>query len=223
MTETADFRKLTGLSTLLKGSLAVYMGIAAIGLWSGWLEIELLHRAANGAAVSEAEAVASDSRQALLGGLYFVIFLVTGVIFLRWTYLANRNAHSLAATDLDFTPGWAVGWYFIPIATLWKPYQALKETFKASHPDYGEDWRRAPHPGLLPLWWTLWILSTFVGQAVFRAALRANSVDELLASSWLTFVSDALDLPLSIVVILLVSKLQEWQLAKHQHVASTAS
>ncbi len=210
MTETKNFRDLTGLSTLLKGSLVVYMALAAIGLWSGWLEIELLQRVQGGSVVTEAEAAANDSRQALIAGLRIAIFLVTALIFLRWTYLSNRNARILGATDMEFTPGWAVGWYFVPIAFLWKPYQALKEIFKASHPDYAEDWRQAPHPGILPLWWTLWILSTFVDQAVFRTALRAETIDYLLVSSWLTFVSDALSLPLGIVVIVLVSKLQEW-------------
>lgn len=98
---------------------------------------------------------ASDSRQALLGVLYVVIFLVTGILFLLWTYLANRNARSLGATGMKFTPGWAIGWYFIPILNLWKPYQALRETFKASHPDCSDDWQQAPHPDILRLWWTL--------------------------------------------------------------------
>jgi hypothetical protein len=223
MTDTTNFRDLSGLTAVLKASLGVYMAIAAIGLWSGWLEIEILQRAASGVSVSEAEASASDSRQAVLGGLYLLVFVATGVLFLRWTYLANRNARSLGVTGMQFTPGWAVGWYFVPVATLWKPYQALKETFKASHPDFVQDWRHAPHPGILPLWWTLWIISNFVGQAVFRSALRADTVDQLLASSWITFASDALDLPLGIVAIAVVAKLQTWQSEKHRRYASTAT
>lgn len=218
MTDVTKFRDLSGLAAALKATLGVYMAIVVISLWSGWLEIELLQRAANGAVVSETEAAASDSRQALLGGLYFVIFVVTAVLFLRWTYLSNRNVRSLGADDLEFTPAWAVGWYFIPIATLWKPYQALKETFKASHPDFTENWRQAPRPAIMPLWWTLWILANFVGQAILRTAFREETIDELLASSWLTFLSDALDLPMGIVVIMLVSKLKAWQSEKLRRV-----
>jgi len=232
MTDAPNFRDLSGLTTLLKASLGVYMAVAAIGLWSGWLEIEILQRAASGAGVSEAEAAASDSRQALLGGLYLLVFVITGIMFLRWTYLSNLNARSLGATGMQFTPGWAVGWYFIPVATLWKPYQALKETFKASHPEFTQDWQNAPHPSILPLWWTLWIMwtlwiiwwtlwiiGTFIGQAVFRSALRADTVDELLASSWITLVSDAVNLPLGIVAMTVVAKLQTWQSEKRHRVA----
>jgi hypothetical protein len=220
MSDTTTYRDLTGLSVLLKGSLGGYMAVAAIGLWSGWLEIDLLQRAANGAAVTEAEAAASDSRQALLGGLYFLVFLITGIMFLRWTYLSNRNARALGASGMQFTPGWAVGWYFIPVAHLWKPYQAFKETFKASHPDFVEDWREAPHPTILPLWWTLWIMASFVGQAVLRTTLRAETVEQLLASSWLTFISDSLDLPLGLVAIAIVGKLQSWQSEKRRVLCS---
>ncbi len=223
MTHTTNFRDLSGLATALKATLGVYMAIAAISLWLGWLEIELLQRAATGAVVSQTEAAASDLGQTLLGGFYLLILVVTAVVFLRWTYLSSRNVRSLGADALKFTPGWAVGWYFIPIANLWKPYEALKETFKASHPDFTENWREAPHPAIMPLWWTLWILGVFVEQERFRAALRAETIDEILASSWLTFLSDALHLPLGIVVIVLVSKLQAWQSEKRRRVGSPAT
>ncbi|MGE4183207.1 MAG: DUF4328 domain-containing protein [Limisphaerales bacterium] len=199
------------------------MAVAAVALWSGWLEIQLLQRAADGTAVSEAEAAVSDSRQAFLGGLYFVVFMVTGVLFLRWTYLANRNARGLGATGMQFTPAWAVGWYFIPFATLWKPYQALKETFKASHPDFVENWREAPHPTILSLWWALWLMANFIGQAVLRTALRAETIEELLVSSWITFLSDGLDLPLGVVVLVIVRKLQSWQSDKRQRIGRARS
>jgi len=215
-----EFRDLTGLAALLKGSLGVYMVVAMAGLWSGWMEIDILQRVVDGATVSEAEAAASDSRQALMGGLYLLAMIVTGVFFLRWTYLANRNARALGATGLEFTPGWAVGWYFVPVAWLWKPYQALKETFKASHPDFRDNWGQAPSPGMLPVWWTLWIISNYVGQAVFRVTLQAETVDAFLASSWITWVSDALDLPLGVAVIVLVAELQSRQSEKRRRLAS---
>ncbi len=136
MTDMSEFRHLAGLTTTLKVFLGFYVAIAAIGLWSGWLEIDLLRRIADGAVVSESEAAANDSRQALIGGLYLLVWLVIAVVFLRWTYLSNRNVRALGADGLEFTPGWAVGWYLIPIANLWKPHQALKEIFRASHPDF---------------------------------------------------------------------------------------
>lgn len=214
MSITKEFRDLSSLTSYLKTALILYVVIAVIGLWSGWLELDLLRGVARGAVLSDAQAEANDSRQALIGIAYLIVFAVTGFLFLRWTYLAKQNAQLLTSQELKFTPGWAVGWYFIPILNFWKPYQALKETFKASNPDFAGDWRHAPHPESMPLWWTLWILSGFVGRAVWRASLNTETLDELISSSWLMFVSDFVDVPLGIVLFMLVSRLYSWQSMK---------
>lgn len=220
---SSEFRDLSRLTTTLKVALGITIALDAVGLWSGWLELDLLNRAANGALVSEAEATANDSRQSLIGITQVIWFVVTAVVFLRWTYFSNRNARSLSDGALQFSPGWAVGWYFIPIANLWKPYQALEETFKASDPKFLDDWRKAERPRIMALWWTLWILSRFVGQLILRTSLRAETIDELLSSSWLTFFLDVLDIALAFVVIVLASTLHTWQLEKHRRVRLTAA
>lgn len=124
---------------------------AAVNAISDLLEIALFVRIMGGEPVTEAEVLGNDLRQSILGIVHFIIYLVTAVLFLRWTYLANWNARILGAPDLKPSPGWAVGWYFVPIANLWKPFQALRQTFKASHPDYTENWQEAPSPALLLL------------------------------------------------------------------------
>ncbi len=212
--DTYEFRDLTGLVNVLKASLVLYILVAIVGLWPGWSEIQLLERIASGESVTEAEAAANDSRQAMLGGIFTLVFIVTAILFARWTYLSNKNAKALGASGMKFSPGWSVGWYFIPVFMLWKPYQALKEIFKASHPDYIEDWEKAPRPGLMPLWWTLWIIATVLGQAIFRTTFSTETIDEHLTSSWLLFFADALDIPLGIVVIALVATLHDWQSRK---------
>ncbi len=210
MSTVTEYEDLSGISTVLKLMLGAGILVAVVGLWSGLLEIGLLQRAADGAALSESEALANDGRQALIGLLYLLVYLATVIVFGRWIFRANRNAWALAG-DLDFRPGWAVGWYFVPVANLWKPYQAMKETFKASNPEFGADWRQAPPPAFLGLWWTLWLVAGFLGQAVFRTSLSAETVDEILTASWLTFASDTLDIGLGVVAIILVATMQEWQ------------
>ena len=116
-----------------------------------------------------------------------------------------------------------MGWYFIPIANLWKPYQALRETFKASHPDFSDDWREAPHPWTLSVWWGLWLVAGFVGQAILRTAFRAETIEQLLASSWMIFISDVLDLPLGIAAIAIVANLQAWQTEKRERPTAAAT
>ena len=67
-----------------------------------------------------------------VGGLF--IFAITSTVFLVWFGLSYRNLSFLGARDLVFTPGRAVGWWFVPLACWWKPYAALVEIWHASDP-----------------------------------------------------------------------------------------
>jgi hypothetical protein len=89
-------------------------------------------------------------------------FILVGI----WIYRANANAHALGG-DLSVTPGWAVGWFFVPIACLFKPYLAMKETWLASH--FGGNWGNGEATDLLSWWWGLWILNGVLGYGVMLA------------------------------------------------------
>lgn len=48
---------------------------------------------------------------------------------------------------LRYTPGWAMGWFFIPFANAVMPPIVLTKIWKASTPNGqadSKDWRRAP-------------------------------------------------------------------------------
>lgn len=75
-------------------------------------------------------------------------------LFAEVTRLRSRPGFKVQQDSLPDTPGWAVGWFFIPIASLWKPYAAMRDIVQASI------MREGPPGFLLPTWWTLWILST---------------------------------------------------------------
>lgn len=101
-----------------------------------------------------------DSAILLMGALGamvgFVILLVSGVVNLIWIYGACCNAHALRpGTDMT-TPGWAVGWFFVPIACLFKPYQALRDIWIASHGPVNGKYPRGSSRVIL-WWWTFLI------------------------------------------------------------------
>lgn len=124
--------------------------------------------------------------------LYILILVVTIILVGRWIYRASRNAHALAS-DLTITPGWAVGWFFVPFANLVRPFQAMKETWLASH--YGSGHGHAA-PALLSVWWGLWLLSAFIGQASFRIK------DAPLAASF-DLASGIIGIPLCIALVMI--------------------
>jgi hypothetical protein len=53
---------------------------------------------------------------------------------------------------LRFTPGWAVGWWFVPFANLVKPFQTVRELWKASDPGAPDWWGSETLP-VIGWWW----------------------------------------------------------------------
>jgi Domain of unknown function (DUF4328) len=97
-----------------------------------------------------------------LGGL--AIFALTASIFLVWFHRSYANLDALGADGLQLGPDWAVGWWFVPVACCWKPYQAALEIWHASDPDAPartslESRRIRGHAALLAFWWATWLMS----------------------------------------------------------------
>lgn len=99
----------------------------------------------------------------------FAIFLLSIIFSCRWIYFSGKNVRALGATGLAISPGWAVGWYFIPIANLWKPYQAMKEIWQASRDPL--DWKHQQPSSRLSTWWTMWLILTVTQQFKYSSTV----------------------------------------------------
>ena len=60
-----------------------------------------------------------------ISGLLLLVALAGAVVFFIWLYRVSENARAISGETPGITSGWAVGWFFIPIANLWMPYQAV--------------------------------------------------------------------------------------------------
>ncbi|WP_163932494.1 DUF4328 domain-containing protein [Paraferrimonas sp. SM1919] len=187
--------------------------MAIFSIISNNLEYKLLDDFQHGAYLSqelaEAEATASDNRQQIAGGIYLITFIITGTMILRWIYLANQNVRELGAENLEYTPGWSVGYFFIPILSLWKPYQAMKQLWQASQSP--ADWQNQSTPGLLSIWWTLWLVGNALGQVIFRLANRAEEIEQFIMLNIINHISDVIDILLAIALMQVVKNISEMQ------------
>lgn len=112
------------------------VALALIAIGSNLMEYQLLTDFQNGVYFSQEMAVAgaeaNDKRQQIIVFSYLAVFIISGILILKRIYQSNQNARYLGAKDMAFTPAWSIGFYFIPIVSLWKPYQAMKEIRQAS-------------------------------------------------------------------------------------------
>ena len=88
-----------------------------------------------------------------------------------WIHRAHSNLQD-AGIELETSPGWAVGWYFIPIANLFKPFQAMRELWTESHG--AQDSYAAEAPSTLGIWWGCWIIGNILGNVSTRMSMMGD-------------------------------------------------
>jgi hypothetical protein len=127
--------------------------------------------------------------------LQLVALLASIVFFLMWIYRAHKNLLALGARkqDLRFSPGWAVGVFFIPLVNLVLPFLAVREIWKASAASLESrevgSWKKTPTPLLLTMWWATSIIGSILG----RIASRLPDVETLggaINSAWVSLMTD---------------------------------
>jgi len=197
------------ISVILLVCLGLNFILDLLSLWSNYSEYNLLVYIDKGAFVSDEDANSNDIRQAIVGISQILLYIVTVVFFCIWIHRIVNNAHSFANSMLRYTPGWAVGYFFIPILNLFRPYQALNQASQVFIDNETEGKRKV----LFPLWWTFWIITNIVDRIVFKIIMRAEELDELIDASLISMGADVVNISLGIITLCLVFYVSKANLA----------
>ena len=219
-TKEYEYRNTTGLTLSLIVCLAAFVVLTEVGIWSNFLEIDLLRELIREGWVWGDRIQAGERRQAIVSGLILLTFVASGAVFLFWLNDMSRNARALGAKGMRFGPLATLGLFFVPGLHLWKPLEAIQELFRASDPERIGDWRQAAAPHLLSLWWTLWLLYQGTMLIALRADLWARSPDELLTAAWLSTVAGVVAAPLGVATSLWVWRLHSLQRRRYRNTAT---
>ena len=120
---------------------------------------------------------------------YTISFAFSVIFVSMFLHRAQSNLHNADIDRLEFTPGWAVGWYFIPFANLVKPFQAMRELWNKSTGRLDGD--EAMTPGYMGIWWGAWLGGNFLANFSFRLS-NSMDLDTYRLSIQIGAVSDAL-------------------------------
>jgi len=95
-----------------------------------------------------------------------LLFVFTPICFCMLMYRCAKNALALGFTGFSHTPGWVVGWYFVPFAHLIMPYKAIAEYWQSSKakvdPETPPEWWDESVGFLLTAWWATWVFGTLL-------------------------------------------------------------
>lgn len=230
-TRAPDIRTRTApyLPTKLRAGWTIGLLIACAVLAAVQLSFHIgalatLYRARSNGFLSPADRDTVNGIPPAFVGFDTLLLLGTAVAWLLWQYRSHENLRALGVSDLRYSPGWAVGWWFIPLASVVMPFQTMRELWQASEPHAGAtDWKMVSLTPLLGLWWAAWLLSRYV--LIFPALGIADtaSVGALITRSYLYIAFSAATIAAAVMAALLVRRIATNQEAKHSRVAGWAS
>ena len=185
-------------TTWLQRSLIALIVIETLSMVSSAMQFSLL----SNLPIDVEAAEANDRRESIMAVCFFAAYVFTSVVFARWIIASHKTVRALGAQGMTITPGWAVGYYFIPFINLVRPYTAMKELWCASVDPQHATTQVAP--SLLPGWWALWIINGVLGQIILRMSMNAEGIEMLKTVTVLDIVGSIAGVALSLVALKLV-------------------
>jgi hypothetical protein len=189
------------------------------------MQNELLADIQRGQKFLPATLQANDTRYAAAATLVTLALLPTTIVFLMWVHRAYRNLPALGAKGLEHTPGWAVGWYFVPIANLVKPYQAMAETWRNSDPDaIGAPFTAISIAPVL-CWWLAFLARNFTAQivvAVYQVEPQRQTIQNLASATMWEIVIRAVSIVAALLAILVIHTIDKNQQARFDKISAAS-
>jgi hypothetical protein len=142
-----------------------------------------------------------------------ISYICTIIFFLMWLNRSYKNLSAFNVQGLMTTSGWAVGYWFMPIMSLFKPLQVVNEVWHGSdfeNSDKGYGFSDTSTPTLHGFWWATWILSGVLGQISFRMTMQGS--DEISGvGSHIAEASELFSIIAGFLLITIVTQITERQ------------
>ncbi len=140
--------------------------------------------------------------------VYLLALALAAFVVLKWTYRVVANAR-LFDPAMPFRPAWAVGWHFIPLGSLWKPFEYFAEAWRVSQMPVPSAMAGAPR--ILRWWWGLWLVSNLCSNYSFSIGKNVDDAMAVRVSVGLLLLAIALTLPLTLILVRIIQTLGTWQ------------
>jgi hypothetical protein len=174
-----------------------------INAWSNYEQLLLFQDLNNGLTVDDSVLERNEEREEIISICIFAIFIVTGIVFAKWTHQAVVNSRGFGSKSMKYTPGWAAAYYFIPIINIYKPYKVMMEVWKVSmNPN---NWQNQGGTLLISFWWYSWIIVGYVGIAVSKQFFKSETLEAYIQAYQLYIAHDVANFIVALLAILVVN------------------
>jgi len=204
------FKSLTPIAKAITIVMAIDLGAELLSDWNTIYAMDLIGRINAGQPYDGSALTAIDVRSKAINVLGYALRIASIVLFCFFMPRANRNARWFRS-PMWITPGWAAGYFFIPVLSFWKPYQAMKEIWRGSDPDPTVLPFTVRVPALLPLWWAFWLAHGVAGR-VLEYLNKTTAPEAFPTRAWVDLARSLLTIVailLAIAVVRAVARRQD--------------
>jgi len=141
-------------------ALSILFVVSAAVSWIAvGYDFSALRLASSGHRVVPQERLANTLFGEIVNGAQIALLLATGVMFVVWLHRVRVNVRSFGVRRLTYGREWTVLGFFVPALNALRPYQVVREIWKASDPSTGDPlgWKSVATPPLLAFWWGLFV------------------------------------------------------------------
>lgn len=139
---------------------------------------------------------------------YLLGTILSCVFFLIWMHRVSANLPALGRATPRFSPGWAVGCWFVPFANLVWPYQAMREIWIESAPGSESS---GGSTAIVKWWWAAWLVSNIIGSIAGRVSLTAESAQVAAAAEWCAVLASLIGIAAALLAFVIVRRITKNQ------------
>ena len=198
-------------ATILRYLLITGLVLNIVGVWSSLGQHSLLASIRDGVEITTEQADVNDGRQAMVGITQVVVFIVTAIVWLFWLHRAYANLRLIGSRKTEITPGWAVGYWFIPFINLVRPYQITVELWRRSAEHNARELPVAVSPSLIGGWWIVYLGTGALGRLFSTLMKNASTASEYITATDIGIVGDAVGVLSCILAIMVVQGIDRLQ------------
>lgn len=160
-----DYKNPAGLTGVVKVLLLTVIVLLFANFYFGWCDFQYLQSVLKSddyqfSRFDELQMPVSNLR-ILTSLVYIAVNLAAWITLLVWVYRTCKNTHALGGANLSYSPGWAVGWFLIPVVNLVMPCLVVQSIYKASRNPV--NWKQVPFNALILGWWICSVVGGLLG------------------------------------------------------------
>ena len=133
-----------------------------------------------------------------------------------WFRRAYANLHRLGLKYIKHKDHWAIWSWIVPIISLWYPVGIMSEIWNETGEQakkLNPDFKIPEGKFVIGIWWALFLINNIIGRIMLRNGLIDETVPEMIESTRLFMISDAVGLLEAASLMYLVWAIGKMELA----------